>query len=173
MCALLQMFLQNEKSAFLKSLQKDGTAITFEELLSNIRKVKGCESLITSKRIQELLLENGILKKTQNGNFYVNESYHFESKPDLKGWNVAHYKRDLPEDLLENETPFVCVDKWEVIHLVYARNDDSCGNVLFEKYKDNAVLLPVLWKRLDIPDNVFGILNNHRHKSFCIGDKEI
>lgn len=164
MCELLQMFLQNEKSLFLKSMQKHGTAMTFEELLSKIRKVKGCKSLIVSKRIQELLLENNILKKTPGNNFYVNENYSFEkvpsAQPDLKGWNVALYKRDIPEDLLENETTFVCVDDSGVPHLVFARNDDSWDNVVFEKYHSDAVFLPILWKRLDIPDNVFGILNN-------------
>ena len=164
MCELLQMFLQNEKSLFLKSMQKEGTALTFEELLRNIRMVKGCQSLTVSKRIQELLLENNILKKTPNGNFYVNENYSFEkvpdTQPDLKGWNVALYKRDIPKDLIENETTFVCVDDSGVPHLVFASNDNSWGNVVFEKYSSSAVFLPILWKRLDIPDNVFGILNN-------------
>ena len=156
MCELLQMFLQNEKSMFLKSMQKDGTAITFGELLSNIRMVNGCQSLTAAKRIQELLLENNILKKTQNDNFYVNKDYLFESNTDLKGWSVARNIEDIPRDLREKETTFVCIDGWNALRLVYA----NTSRYLYEKYKNTSISFPVLWKRLDIPDNVSDVLNN-------------
>lgn len=84
----------------------------------------------------------------------------------MKGWNIAYYKRDIPKDMIENETTFVCVDELGVPRIVYAKNDDSWENVVFEKYHNGAVFLPILWKRLDIPDNVFGILNNNDTNPF-------
>lgn len=190
MTELLKMFLlQKEIADFFKRKQLSKKEIPSDELFRTIRSVSGLESLTASRNIEKLLIHEKIITKADNlHHYYVNPEYDFSkiekeiedmNKPfysgtkiifpkddDLKGWNVAHYKRDLPEDLIENETPFVCVDDGGVPHIVYARNDDSWNNVLFEKYQDNAVFLPVLWKRLDIPENVFGILNNTNTNPF-------
>lgn len=162
---LLRMFLsQKEIVDFFKRKQLSRKEIPSDELFGAIRSVKGLESLIAAKRTQVALIAEGVITKTSNNLYRVNADYDFsnigEEKVDLKGWNVAHYKRDIPEDLIKNETTFVCVDEIGVPRIVYAKNDDSWENVVFEKYHPGAIFLPILWKRLDIPENVFGIMHN-------------
>lgn len=162
---LLKMFLsQKEIVDFFKRRQLSRKEITSDELFRAIRSVNGLESLTAAKRTQMVLITEGVITKTPNNLYSVNTNYDFSNtskeKVDLKGWNVAHYKRDIPSDLIENETTFVCVDDLGIPHIVFAKNDNSWDNVVFEKYGSDAVFLPILWKRLDIPDNVFGIINN-------------
>ena len=161
---LLRMFLsQKDIVDFFKRKRLSGKEITSNELFSAIHNVKGLESLIAAKRTQMALIAEGVITKTPNNLYCVNVDYDFDTckeKIDLNGWNVALYKRDIPKDLIENETTFVCIDELGVPRIVYAKNDNSWDNVVFEKYHHGAVFLPILWKRLDIPNNVFGILNN-------------
>ena len=168
---LLRMFLsQNDIVDFFKRKQLSRKEIPSDELFRVIRSVKGLESLVAAKRVQTSLITEGVITKTANHLYRVNADYVFsdmdKEKVDLKGWNIAHYKRDIPEDLIKNETAFVCVDDSGVPHIVYAKNDNSWDNVVFEKYNQGAVFLPILWKRLDIPDNVFGIIYNTDTNSF-------
>lgn len=160
---LLKILLSQKQIVdFFKRKQLSRKEIPSDELFRVIRSINGLESLVAAKNTQTALITEGVITKTPNNLYRVNADYDFSDidKVDLKGWNVAHYKRDLPEDLIENETPFVCVDDSCIPRIVFARNDNSWDNVVFEKYHSDAIFLPILWKRLDIPDNVFGILNN-------------
>ena len=123
---LLRMFLsQKEIVDFFKRKQLSRKEIPSDELFRAIRSVKWLESLVAAKCTQTALITEGVITKTPNNLYRVNDDYDFDTgkeKVDLKGWNIANYIRDIPEDLIENETTFVCVDDSGIPRIVYAKS---------------------------------------------------
>lgn len=146
---------------FLKRKQLSRKEIPSDELFRTIRSVKGLESLVAAKRTQVALITEGIITKTANHLYRVNADYVFydmdKEKVDLKGWNIAGKIEDIPRDFREKETTFVCIDSWNALHLVYV---NTSSQYLHEKYENTSIFFPVLWKRLDIPDNALRVLNS-------------